>query len=220
MNYIDKHFCYNGGMINQMQIKAVIFDMGGVLLKTADASSREAIAKRFGVSRAELEAFVFASESSIQSERGMLSDVAHWHNVMRHFGQPLSDYMQMYDEYFAGDAIDQRLLDYAASLKPAYTLGLLSNAWENARTLLSQRFDFLDRFDVSLFSYEVKARKPDARIYHAMLDRVGADPHETVFIDDVQENVDGAIAVGMHALRFSGTDETIAALNAFLHREK
>jgi glucose-1-phosphatase len=203
-------------MIKENKIKAVIFDMGGVLLKTADATAREAIAQRFGVSRRELEAFVFSSESSLQSEEGKLSDVDHWHNVMRHFGQPVGDYIQLYNAYFSGDYIDQRLLDFAASIKPAYTLALLSNAWENARTLLSQRFDFLDTFDISIFSYEVKARKPDAHIYRVMLDRLKAEPEETIFIDDVQENVEGAQALGMHALRFTDTDTVIAELNDFL----
>jgi len=203
-------------MQKKTDIKTVIFDMGGVLLRTADASSREAIAKRFGVSRRELEAFVFSSESSIQSEQGGLTDVEHWHNVMRHFGQPLDDYLTLYDEYFTGDFIDQRLLDFAASLKPTYKLGLLSNAWDNARTLLSQRFDFLDRFDVSIFSYEVKTRKPDPGIYKTMLERIDTLPEQALFIDDVQENVDGARAVGMHALRFTGTEEIINAINALL----
>lgn len=207
-------------MMNEKKIKAVIFDMGGVLLKTADASAREAIAERFGVTRRELEAYIFSSDSSIQSEEGQLSDMEHWHNVMRHFGQPVGDYIQLYNEYFAGDYIDQRLLDFAASLKPAYTLALLSNAWENARTLLSQRFDFLDRFDISIFSYEVKARKPDARIYRVMLERLDAAPEETIFIDDVQENVEGAQALGMHALRFTDSDTVIAELSGFLNHNQ
>ncbi len=203
-------------MMKEKKIKAVIFDMGGVLLKTADATAREAIAQRFGVSRRALEAFVFSSESSLQSEEGKLSDVEHWHNVMRHFGQPVHDHIQLYNEYFAGDHIDQRLLDFAASLKPRYQLALLSNAWENARALLSQRFDFLDIFDISIFSYEVKARKPDPAAYHAILNKMAVEPDEAIFIDDVEENVKGARAVGMRALRFAETDDTIATLKTIL----
>jgi len=200
------------------QIKSVVFDMGGVLLRTADASSREAIAKRFGTTRRELEVFIFNSESSIQTEIGKKTNVEHWHTVMRHYGQPEGEYISLYDEYFAGDAIDQRLVDYAASLKPAYQIGLLSNAWENARALLSERFDFLDVFDVSIFSSEVGVRKPDPAIYRAMLERMHCAPGEAVFIDDVQANVDGAKGVGMQALRFTGTDAVIERLNSILER--
>ncbi len=191
----------------------MIFDMGGVLLRTVDPAPREAIAKRFGVTRRELEAFVFSSETSILSEEGKLSDVAHWQTVMRHFGQPAGDHIQLYDEYFAGDAIDQRLLAFAASLKPKYKLGLLSNAWENARPLLRARFDFIDTFDESIFSYEVRARKPDAAMYQAILNLMDVPPEEAVFIDDVLENVEGAQAVGMQALHFSGTETLISTLS-------
>jgi HAD superfamily hydrolase (TIGR01509 family) len=198
------------------RITTVIFDMGGVLLRTVDPAPREAIATRFGVTRRELEAFVFSSETSILSEEGKLSDVAHWQTVMRHFGQPAGDHIQLYDEYFAGDAIDQRLLAFAASLKPKYKLGLLSNAWENARPLLRARFDFIDTFDDSIFSYEVRARKPDAAMYQAILDVMDAQPEEAVFIDDVKENVEGAQAVGMQALQFCGTETLISTLSDLL----
>jgi len=206
--------------MNKKQIKSIIFDMGGVLLRTEDASSRESIAKQFGTTRRELEAFVFNSETSILSEEGKLSDVKHWHTVMRHFGQPAGDPMPLYDAYFTGDAIDQRLLEFAAALKPEYQLGLLSNAWENARVLLSKRFDFLDVFDVSIFSYEAGARKPDPAIYHAILERMDTAPEEAIFIDDVQENVDGAKAIRMQALRFTGTDVVIERINSLLQKSK
>jgi len=194
------------------KIKAVIFDMGGVLLRTEDTSARDAIAKRFGVTRQELEAVVFSNESSIRSEQGKLSDVEHWQMVMRHFGQPVGDHLPLYNEYFSGDFIDQRLLRFAASLKPQYKLGLLSNAWESARPLLSERFDFLDIFDHSIFSYEVKIRKPDPAIYNAILEMMMVQPQEAIFIDDLLENVEGAKAVGMVALHFESTDQVIQVI--------
>ena len=97
----------------QNGITTVIFDMGGVLLRTVDTEPRDMLAKRFGVTRRDLEKFVFSSETSILSEEGKLSDVAHWRTVMRHFGQPEGDHIPLYDEYFVGDAIAQRLLVFA-----------------------------------------------------------------------------------------------------------
>lgn len=197
-------------------IKAVIFDMGGVLLRTVDPAPREAIAKRFGVTRAELEDFIFNSETSIRSEIGQLSDVDHWHTVMRHFGQPVDDYLTLYDEYFSGDAIDQDMLAFAASLKPKHKVALLSNAWENARPMLSERFDFLHIFDESIYSSEIGVRKPDEAMYFIMLDRLGVKSQEALFIDDMQLNVHGARRIGMHSLLHTTTQETIAAIKSLL----
>ena len=199
------------------EINAVIFDMGGVLLKTANPAPREVLAKRFGVTRAELEAFIFMSETSLRSEVGELSDKEHWEFALRHFNQPVDDYLAVYDEYFSGDAIDQELLDFAVSLKSDYQLGLLSNAWVNARTQLNKHFDFIDAFDVSVFSSEVGMRKPDIAIFKLMLEKMGVKAENAVFIDDMLPNIEGAKSAGLHAIRYTDTQKTIAAVKMMLN---
>ena len=198
------------------KINAVIFDMGGVLLRTTNFEPREAIAARFGVTRVELEKFIFMSETSLRSEAGELSDKEHWETVLRHFNQPVSDYLKVYDEYFSGDAIDQELLAFAVSLKPVYQLGLLSNAWVNARLLLDERFDFIDAFDVSVFSSEVGMRKPDPAIFKVILEKMGVGVENAVFIDDMPTNVEGAKSTGLQAIRYTDTPTVIAAVKEML----
>lgn len=199
------------------KIDLVIFDMGGVLLQTINSQPREAIAARFGVTRTELEMFIFMSETSLRSEVGELSDKEHWENVLHHFNQPVSDYTKVYDEYFSGDSIDQEMLAFAVSLKPDCQLGLLSNAWVNARPLLGERFDFIDTFDVSVFSYEVGMRKPDPAIFKLILKKAGVKAENTIFIDDMPTNVEGAKFVGLHAIRYTDTQATITAIKAMLN---
>ncbi len=198
-------------------INTVIFDMGGVLLKTENPAPREALAARFGVTRMELEAFIFMSETSLRSEVGDLSDKDHWETALRHFKQPVNDYMAVYDEYFSGDAIDQELLGFVVSLKPAYQVGLLSNAWMNARMLLDMHFNFIDVFDVSVFSSEVGIRKPDQAIFKLMLEKIGVKAENAVFIDDMPLNVEGAISAGLHAIRYTDTPQIINALKIMLN---
>ncbi|MCD6577760.1 MAG: HAD family phosphatase [Anaerolineaceae bacterium] len=198
------------------KINAVIFDMGGVLLRTINSEPREAIAERFGVTRAELEAFVFTSETSFRSEIGEISDKEHWENVLAHFNRPEDDTLKIYDEYFSGDTIDQDLLAFAVSLKENYRLGLLSNAWKNARSMLVRHFEFLNVFDVSVFSYEVGMRKPDPMIFKMILEKMGINPENALFIDDMQNNVAGAKSVGLHTIRYIDTPTTIAAAKAIL----
>ena len=199
------------------KIYTVIIDMGGVFLRTTNSVPREAIAERFGVTRAELEAFIFMSETSLRSEVGELSDKEHWETVLRYFNQPVDDYPRVYDEYFSGDAVDQELLGFAVSLKKDYQLGLLSNAWVNARLLLGKHFDFIDVFDVSVFSYEVGMRKPEPAIFKVMLEKMDVNAENAVFIDDMPTNVEGAKSAGLHAIRFKDTQTTIAAVKAILN---
>jgi HAD superfamily hydrolase (TIGR01509 family) len=59
----------------------------------------------------------------------------------------------------------------------------------------------------AVLSYEVRREKPDPAIYQALFDRFALDPARTLFIDDREENVAGAAAVGMTGLVFEGAEE-------------
>ena len=73
-----------------------------------------------------------------------------------------------------------------------------------------------DCFDVTIVSGLVGMMKPDPAIYHLTLQRLGVAPHEAVFVDDMPENVRGATAVGMHAIRFTTRETVLTELDALL----
>jgi epoxide hydrolase-like predicted phosphatase len=198
-------------------IKAVIFDMGGVILRTMDPTKREAMAKRLGVTRSELEEVVFQSETSVQSELGQLSEAGHWRAVLAYFKQPLDCYQDWYGEFFSGDAIDQKLITFIGTLKPRVKVGLLSNAWEHARQNLSSRFDFINIFDVTIFSYEVGLRKPDPRIFDLILRQMGIEAGEAIFVDDFRANIDSAAALGLKTVWYQDRESAINKITRFLN---
>ena len=199
------------------KIKAVVFDMGGVLLRTIDKKPRKALAERFGTTSEDLESFVFLGPTSLKSEIGELSDADHWREVLRRYGQEHLDLKDVYREFFAGDGLNQDLLDYAYALKPVYQIALLSNAWANTRENLKESFDFIDHFDISIFSAEVGVRKPDRAIFDIMLDRLGVTAPEAVFVDDMEINASAARSLGMEAIHFISTEETIQQLDRMLN---
>ena len=65
-----------------------------------------------------------------------------------------------------------------------------------------QKFAWLDQFDHQTFSADVSLIKPDAAIYEHSLRGVGVAASEALFVDDKEQNVEGARAVGMRAIRF------------------
>lgn len=189
-------------MINK-KIRAVIFDMGGVIILTCDDSARIALARRLGVSIEELIKAVFSSESAIRSEEGEINKNDHWKNVLRSFGKDPVKNVIPYDEAFwAGDCIDKELMEFIHTLKKKYKIGFLSNAFKGAREWVEGRFHFLDAFDLTIFSYEVKLRKPDSRIYRLVCERLDVLPEEVIFIDDMAVNVEGARLAGLHAIQY------------------
>lgn len=197
-------------------IKAVIFDMGGVLLRSEDHSSREALAREHGLTRAELEALVFDTDSAKIATIGKISDETHWQTVFTALNVPSEKQNKFVDAFWQGDRCDQTLVQFLRDLRPRYKTGLLSNAWSNARDMLTYKYNCIDAFDVSIFSFEVGLAKPDPAIYRLILNRMQVQPAEAIFVDDFSENVSAANEVGIHAIQFKNHDQVLAEIQALL----
>ena len=187
------------------EIKAIIFDMGGVIILTCDDTPRKNLAKQLKVPVAQLTDEVFNSQTAIQSEKGQLSKHEHWKKVLLGLGSNITQSIEEIDEAFwAGDRIDDELMSYIKSLKNKYRLGLLSNAFKGAREWVEGHFHFLDAFDLVVFSYEVGLRKPDPTIFIMICEKLNVFPQQAIFIDDMLANVDGAREAGLHAIHYQG----------------
>jgi len=185
-----------------MTIKAIIFDLGGVLLRTTDFTPREQLAARLGMSRNELEELIFGGESGDQAQRGEITVQQHWANLaaqMHCSGKVLNT---LVEEFFAKDELDLSLVDYVRLLRASYKTGLLSNAFDDLRQIITERWHFEDAFDDMIISAEVGLVKPDARIFHLAVEQLGVDANQTVFVDDMQRNIEGAKNVGLVGIHF------------------
>lgn len=199
-----------------MTIRAVIWDMGGVLVRTEDYTSREALASRLGKTRVELEEVVFGREAGRKAQLGQISFDQHWQYLCRQWNLPDSEIPKLQAEFWGGDLIDTSLLDYIRSLRPDYKIGLLSNAFSDLRTQITQKWEFGDIFDQIVVSAEEGVMKPDAAIYRVAVNRLGVQADEAVFIDDMLHNVTGAQAAGLYAIQFKNREQVQSDLNALL----
>jgi epoxide hydrolase-like predicted phosphatase len=197
-------------------IKAIIWDMGGVLLRTEDPGPRAALASRLGTKLEELYRFVFTSPTARQAEIGAISAEEHWEAVCQHYGLSKDDLEKFKKEFWAGDRVDQPLVDNIRSLRARYRTGLLSNAWSDARSLAGEVFHFLEAFDVCIFSAEVGISKPSPEIYQLALKKLEVMPEEAIFIDDMPANVEGAEEAGIHAIQFISHDQVMDDLKGYI----
>lgn len=196
-------------------IKAVIFDLGGVILRTEFDAPRHHLAEKLSVDYDDMLRAVFQSESCQLASLGRISADEHWINVTRLLKRPATDVELIRREFFAGDVIDRTLLDFIRSLRPRYKVGLLSNAWSDLREYTREnRFD--DAFDGLTISAEAGVVKPSAGAYELSLKQMGVNADESVFVDDFIENVEGARAVGMTAVHFKGIDELMKEMKSLL----
>jgi epoxide hydrolase-like predicted phosphatase len=111
------------------------------------------------------------------------------------------------------------LLDFIRGLRGRYKVGLLSNAWDDLRQTLHERWDIDGLFDELIISAEVKMVKPDPRIFHLAVDRLKVQPAEAVFIDDILKNVQAAREVGLLAIQYSDYQKTVDEINKYLSQE-
>jgi HAD superfamily hydrolase (TIGR01509 family) len=200
------------------QIKAIIFDMGGVILRSMDWTPREAQAKRLGVSRAAMENEVFGNRSAQLATVGACSEAEHWEAVRLTFGIPPQEMPAWRKEFWSGDRMDAELLAWLDARRPQYKTAMLSNAWPEARITVRQNYPgALNVFDLVIFSAEVQLAKPDERIYHLVCTRLGVQPEQAVFMDDVQENIEGARRIGMQGIQFKTPEQALNDLQSLLN---
>jgi putative hydrolase of the HAD superfamily len=199
-------------------VRAVFFDLGGVILRTEDHGPRARLAERLGMSYQELAKLVFEGgpdRSGARASLGQISEEQHWRDVMGVLGLPEDQFESFRDEFFAGDTMDPALLDFLRGLHPQVKTGLISNAWGDMRNWL-ERGGYADAFDVFAISAEVGIAKPAAGIYELALRAADVQPQEAAFVDDTSENVEASRGLGMQGILFRSTEQTLAELKGLL----
>lgn len=182
--------------------RAVIFDWGGVLMRTADHSPRLGWDARLGRAPGTVEAVVHGIDAWQQAQRGEISEAAYWQAVGEQLGLNADGLAVLRGDFYRGDVLDADLAALIREVRGRGALvGLLSN---NSPSLADdlQATGTADLFDAAVISCEIGVMKPDPAAYGAILGRLGAAPARALFIDDSPANVDGARAVGMAAVHY------------------
>ena len=147
-------------------LKAVIFDVGGVLIRTQSRAGRVTWAARLGLDDWDFEHLVFGSEGGRQVQLGQKTFAEHWRSIGQQFGLSEAEVAQMRLDFFAGDVLNESLVAYIQRLRAAgYKTGILSNFADDARYVWREVYPFIQYFDGIVISSEVGLMKPDPQIY-------------------------------------------------------
>ena len=190
------------------KIKAVLFDIGGVIIRTDDPAPRERLARCFELDRKGLDELVFLNPVAQAAERGESPEEAVWKYVRDRLGLSPAEMSLFQAEFWGGDRVDLSMLELLAWLRPGCRTGLLTNSWlRDPLRLFWERFKLPETqgrsaLDAVVSSAAVGVQKPDPRIYAAALEQLGSRAEETVFVDDFPRNVDAARALGFEAILF------------------
>ena len=97
-------------------------------------------------------------------------------------------------------------------------LAILSNMPHDLLAYVRREFEWLDEFEVKVWSCEFGNTKPDPAIYHHCLDALGCKAGQTLFFDDRLNNVEAAQSLGMEAHLFESVEQARAIVRAGLNR--
>ena len=183
-------------------IRAALFDFGGVILRTEDPTPRLQLAASLGLTVEEIYHLVFNSPSARLAATGKVTAAEHMESVRNALGISPDEFPVVIASFWKGDRVDQDLVEYIRELRASKKAALLSNAWDDLRSVLENHWGIINIFDELIISAEIGIAKPDPRIYQIAVGRLGVLPGEAVFVDDFIENVQAARACGLQAIQF------------------
>lgn len=197
-------------------VRAIILDVGSVILYERDHTKRYEWEARLGLPQGELTRLVLDSEQAKHAASGQYSEREVWQAIADKLGLAAEEIPQLQWDFWFSEQIDVALVEYIKSLRPHYTIAILSNAWSEARAVHERRFQFSAWVDVQIYSAEVKLLKPDPRIYQLALAQLKLTAPECVFVDDRLVNVQAAQSVGMKGVWCRETQQMINDIQAYL----
>lgn len=184
-------------------LKNVVFDLGGVVV---DYDPRAYLSERFLNQPLEdfLYEHIFASETWRALDAGKITVSKGVQLMLDACGPRRYEAQMVLDDWrdmLVTKTDTVRLMEQLRTL--GYPLYYLSDIAEDVLDMFQKKKRFMQYFAGGVASCEAKMTKPDPRIYAKLLEVYGLDAAETVFIDDRQENVDAAAALGFTAILFT-----------------
>jgi len=208
---------------NSKNIKNIIFDLGGVILDIDPAKTRQAL-KDLGFSDLE-NLFLELKDVVFMFEKGEIPKNTFYNALKKH----TPNHFSLAEMEKAWNAmildIPGERVNILLKLKEKYRTFLLSNTneihLEKYGNIAMEKFnmDLRDMFEKAHFSHEVGMRKPGREIYQHVLEKHQLHPGETLFIDDLEENIRGAESAGMKTRLLKPPDDLITLQNEYRWQE-
>lgn len=196
----------------EQKIKAIIFDVGGVL-RQADPSFKHPNVHAFVAKalKTNLDQYFDSIDTAYaKSIEGKVSEK----QALRIMAKNLKTtpeklkrlYLKTYKKYYI---LNKKLLEYAyQKKKQRYKIAILSDQWWLSKTALFPK-EFYTKFDVTVVSCDVGVRKPNPKIYKLTLKKLRLKPGETLFLDNQRWNIKPAKKLGMKTVLFKNNGSAI-----------
>lgn len=198
-------------------VKNLIFDLGGVIMDLDFSKTHRAFSHLSGVPAEEFKGKIHTHDFFNRYEKGLMTD-PDFRNELRTFlncDATDDNIDRAWNAMLVGIAKER--LDMLNQLKSKYHTFLLSNT-NNIHLVtvneivagVSGKTSLDCFFHKAYYSHLMKMRKPDKEIFLTVLEENGLVASETLFMDDVFENVQGAKSVGIQTIQISSTQQMLS----------
>ncbi len=198
------------------QIRAVIVDYGEVLCFLPASQDIERLAQIFQMDPQTFLSVYLPSRASY--DRGDLLPAEYWDKFASQAGSKfdasiLEDIRRLDVEMWCRH--NESMIRWVEDIHAAgFRTAILSNMPPDMVAHVRNNFSWIGHFDHQIFSAEVRSVKPEPKIYRHCIETLGMDPSESLFIDDRNENLNQARAVGIRVLRFQSVAQLREDLRA------
>jgi len=192
-----------------LALRAVVFDYGMVLSGLPDPEAHAQLRRITGLAHEDLEELYWVDRHAY--DRGDLTGLGFWRKLAADGGLSLST--EAISELNRWDArmwttCNAEMLAWHRKLKAlGLETAILSNMGDAVMESIAGSFAWIADFDVLIWSYEHRMAKPEPAIYELLLEKLGAAPEETLFLDDKLENIEAARRQGIIGLQFSTVEQ-------------
>jgi putative hydrolase of the HAD superfamily len=192
----------------------LVFDLGGVVVRWDPDAIVASVFSDPGM-RAKVKAAVFDHADWLELDRGTLGRDEAIARAAQRSGVPASEIERLVHAVPPSLVVFPETVELLHRLKrKGYPLYCLSNMHFASIEYLEKTQTFWDVFDGAVISCRLKLCKPDAGIYEHLLRTYGLEAKDTLFIDDVQKNLDAAAKLGIKKLRFENASQCERELRA------
>jgi putative hydrolase of the HAD superfamily len=197
------------------EIKAIIFDLGGVMLSRGLWLFREYLVNNYGVTD-EQTVEVFIRKYYKQYFLGNMTEQDFWNSSLSDLGID-EDYRELKRILLNFYTPNIEMFNLVEKLsQQGYKLYLLSDQTNDWWPELNGKYEISSYFDKSFISSEVKLHKPEREFYLYVLNSINLSASETLFIDDLESNLVPAEELGMNTVLYTDTEDLIKKLDALL----
>ena len=182
-------------------VRAIVFDLGGVLFAEGKSVAVEKLAREHGYKK-DIVLEVLSSSKSMDLRKGLISDEEFWGWAQRQIPEGY-DALLIKKEWYGGYVLDEDIFGLIKQPGGKYRIIAFSGNIRSRVEFLEKKYRFRRLLDKEIYSFDYHRTKPDKQFVEIMIEESGCRPREIVYIEDNDRYALPARELGVRVVIYS-----------------